>query len=89
MNILQNETSRVGALDIGIQSNPKYLDSHQPKVVILLGADNLRTEDIPENAYVIYIGHSGDEGAYFADLILPGVSYLEKTASYVNVDGRV
>lgn len=35
------------------------------------------------------MGHTGDEGAYYADLILPGASYLEKSASYVNTDGRV
>jgi NADH dehydrogenase (ubiquinone) Fe-S protein 1 len=58
------------------------------KVVYLLGADNFRKEDIPEDAFVIYQGHSGDEGAYYADLILPSSSYLEKTATFVNTDGR-
>lgn len=86
LNILHHEASRVGALDLGI--TPK---SNMPKskVVFLLGADNFRHEDIPEDAYVIYMGHTGDEGVYYADLILPSASYLEKQGTYVNMDGRV
>jgi len=38
---------------------------------------------------VIYMGHTGDEGVYYADLILPSASYLEKMGTYVNLDGRV
>ena len=86
INILHNEASRVGALDLGIV--PKTSTSHKPKVVYLLGADNFRHEEIPEDAFVIYQGHSGDEGAYYADLILPGASYLEKQGLFVNTDGR-
>jgi len=58
------------------------------KVVVLLGADNFRYEDIPEDAYVIYMGTTGDEGVYYADLILPMASYLEKDGTFVNMDGR-
>lgn len=61
----------------------------KPEIVYILGSDNLRTEDIPEDAFVIYQGSHGDEGAYFADLILPGATYTEKTATYVNTEGRV
>lgn len=34
------------------------------------------------------MGSHGDEGAYYADLILPGVTYLEKNVTYVNTEGR-
>jgi NADH-quinone oxidoreductase subunit G len=37
---------------------------------------------------VIYQGHHGDRGAHRADLILPGAAYTEKTATYVNTEGR-
>lgn len=86
-NILHHEGSRVGALDVGISSNVN--PEHSPKLVYILGADNIRTEDIPEDAFVIYQGSHGDEGAYFADLILPGATYTEKSATYVNTEGRV
>lgn len=87
INILHTEASRVGALDLGIVPR-NDLKNKKPKVVFLLGADNFRHEEIPEDAFVIYLGHTGDEGAYYADLILPGASYLDKSATYVNTDGR-
>lgn len=86
-NILHHEGSRVGALDIGISSNTD--PNFKPKLVYILGADNIRTEDIPEDAFVIYQGTHGDEGAYFADIILPGAAYTEKSATFVNTEGRV
>ena len=86
INILHTEASRVGALDLGII--PQHNKNIKPKVVYLLGADNFRHEEIPEDAFVIYQGHSGDEGAYYADLIIPGASYLEKQGLFVNTDGR-
>lgn len=86
-NVLHHEGARVGALDIGISSytNPDVT----PKLVYILGADNIKTEDIPEDAFVIYQGSHGDEGSYFADLILPGAAYTEKNGTYVNTEGRV
>jgi NADH dehydrogenase/NADH:ubiquinone oxidoreductase subunit G len=35
-----------------------------------------------------YTGHHGDYGAHMADVILPGAAYTEKTATYVNTEGR-
>jgi len=86
INVLHNDASRVGALDVGITSKKSVEDA---KVVFLLGSDNFRPEDIPEDAFVIYMGHTGDEGVYYADLILPTTSYLEKQGTFVNTDGRV
>jgi NADH dehydrogenase (ubiquinone) Fe-S protein 1 len=87
VNILHTDSSKVGALDLGIATK-KSTDT-KAKVVFILGADNFRQEDIPEDAFVIYMGTTGDEGVYYADLILPGASYLEKQGTYVNMDGRV
>ena len=38
---------------------------------------------------MIYQGHHGDRGAQRADVILPGAAYTEKTATWVNTEGRV
>jgi len=85
LNILHSDAGKCGALDLGIATKKP---TGSAKLVFLLGSDNFRHEDIPEDAYVIYLGTTGDEGAYYADLILPGTSYLEKQATYVNTDGR-
>lgn len=88
MNILHKDMSRCGALDLGIPS--KLGASKKSKVVFLLGADNnLKPEDFAEDSFVVYIGTHGDEGAYFADLVLPGAAYTEKSATYVSTEGRV
>ena len=86
INVLHSDASRVGALDIGITPRKS---TEGAKVVFLLGADDFDHTDIPEDAFVIYMGTTGDEGAYYADLILPSSSYLEKQGTYVNMDGRV
>ena len=43
----------------------------------------------PSGAFVVYIGTHGDRGAHRADVILPGAAYPEKSATYVNTEGRV
>merc|ERR1719230_1246513 len=65
-NVLHSDVGRINALELGITSK-KPSDLPPAKVVYLLGADNFRHEEIPEDAFVIYQGHTGDEGAYYAD----------------------
>jgi NADH dehydrogenase (ubiquinone) Fe-S protein 1 len=65
------------------------MSSKKAKFIYLLGADNIRVEDIPSDCFVVYQGSHGDEGAYYADVILPGATYAEKSATYVNTEGRV
>ena len=86
-NVLNKNIGSIGALEVGI---PATFDAKaSPKLVYLLGADNFRPDDIPEDAYVVYQGTHGDAGANRADLILPGAAYTEKSGTYVNIDGRV
>ncbi|OMJ95500.1 hypothetical protein SteCoe_1096 [Stentor coeruleus] len=87
ISILNSSVGNIGALELGITS--KHIPGFKPKIVYLLGADNFRPEEIPEDAFVIYQGTHGDEGAYRANLILPGAAYTEKSGTYVNIDGRV
>ena len=44
--------------------------------------------DVPEGAFVVYIGHHGDKGACRADVVLPAAAFTEKHATYVNTEGR-
>ena len=93
-NILHTAAARVGGLDLGILSSggvANIIDgcmSGRIKVLYLLGADELDMNKLG-NAFVIYQGHHGDAGAHRADVILPGVAYTEKNATYVNTEGRV
>jgi len=40
-------------------------------------------------AFVVYLGSHGDAGAGRADVVLPGAAYTEKSATYLNTEGRV
>jgi NADH-quinone oxidoreductase subunit G len=91
-SVLHTAASRVGALDIGFVPGPggvtvsKMAEADALDAVFLLGADEV---EIAPGAFVIYIGTHGDRGAHRADVILPGAAYPEKSAIYVNTEGRV
>lgn len=79
----------MAALDIGYKSGVDSIVQQKPKILYLVGADdNKLTRDQLADTFVIYQGHHGDKGAELADVILPGAAYTEKTATYVNTEGR-
>jgi len=95
-NILHHAAARVGGLDIGFVPDDGGLDvegmldaasAGKLDVVYLLGADEIDMERLG-NAFVIYQGSHGEQGAHRADVILPGAAYTEKSAIYVNTEGR-
>ena len=86
-NVLHTAASRVGGLELGFVPEKEFLLSNMD-VVFLLGADEIEMKDLGE-AFVIYIGHHGDDGANRANVILPGAAYTEKNATFVNLEGRV
>ncbi len=91
-NVLQLAASRVGGIDIGFLpqeggESTRGILSGKMEVLWLLGADEIDMNRAG-NAFVVYQGHHGDKGANRADVILPGAAYTEKTALYVNTEGR-
>nr|XP_020636429.1 NADH-ubiquinone oxidoreductase 75 kDa subunit, mitochondrial [Pogona vitticeps] len=90
LNILHRVASQVAALDLGYKPGVDTVRKNPPKVLYLLGADAgcVTRQDLPKNCFIIYQGHHGDIGAPMADVILPGAAYTEKTATYVNTEGR-
>lgn len=80
-------------MDLGYGVSEASGDLSSAKLIYLLNADEGlgqgEATQLPENAFVIYQGHHGDAGAQRADLILPGAAYTEKSATYVNTEGRV
>ncbi|KAJ1774133.1 ndufs1 NADH-ubiquinone oxidoreductase subunit [Coemansia sp. RSA 1813] len=87
LSVLQYAAGRTAALDIGFIPNGQ--SSNEPgQFIYLLGADEINPADIPQDAFVVYQGHHGDAGAHLADVVLPAAAYTEKTATYVNTEGR-
>ena len=96
-NVLQRTAGRVGALDLHFTPRRRGYDTAhilrsaakgEIKCLYLLGRDDITRKDVGE-AFVIYQGHHGDQGASMADVVLPGLAYTEKNGIYVNAEGRV
>jgi NADH-quinone oxidoreductase subunit G len=95
-NVLHSAAARVAGLDLGLvpraggRDTAGMLDaakSGQLDVVYLLGVDEIDPISLGK-AFVIYQGSHGDVGAARADIVLPGAAYTEKSATYVNLEGR-
>ncbi len=95
LNILSQQASRVGSLDLNCLSIKKRdnfvffdkLDNDDFKLIYLLGADNINFDK--KDKFIIYQGSHGDKGAEIADIILPGAAYTEKNGLFVNLEGRL
>ena len=91
-NVLHTAAGRVGGLDLGFVPGNGGKNTADmvadTELLFLLGADELdmmrRTR-----GFTVYIGSHGDVGAHHADVILPGAAYTEKSATWVNTEGRV
>ena len=97
LNILNQDVSRVGALELKFYNKEfnndyhlkikNYLSKKKP-VVFLMGLDEIDLS-ILKDSFVIYMGHNGDKSASVADIILPTPAYTEKSSTYMNIEGRV
>ena len=95
LNILTQQASRVGAIDLGFYNiNEKEnfsffdkLENNEFKLMYLLGEDNFNFNK--RDTFVVYQGSHGDRGAEIADIILPGAAYTEKNALFVNLEGKL
>ncbi len=90
--VLHTAAARVGGLDLSFVPSDGGRDvaamMGNLDVLFLLGADEIDMDKIGD-AFTVYIGTHGDAGAHRADVILPGATYTEKSATFVNTEGRV
>ena len=90
--VLHTAAARVGGLDLGFVPGEGgltfagMLEAGALDVLFNLGADE---GEVAPGAFVVYQGTHGDRGAARADVILPGAAYTEKSATWVNTEGRV
>ena len=95
--VLHDAAAMVGGLDVGFVPGANGLDAAgmvaaaatgEVEVLFLLGEDGIDMGALGD-AFVVYVGSHGDAGANRADVILPAAAYTEKSATYVNTEGRV
>jgi NADH-quinone oxidoreductase subunit G len=93
-NVLHTAAARVAGLDLcfvpgqGGLDTAAMLDGRNLDSLYLLGADEVDLSRLG-STFVIYQGSHGDAGAHRADVVFPGAAYTEKSATYVNTEGRV
>ena len=89
-NVLHFAAARMGGLMLGFAHDGgiKTLAAKKPKLTFFLGADEV-DYSLFADSFKVYVGHHGDNGAHFADVILPGAAYSEKSGTYANLEGRV
>lgn len=89
LNVLHRHAGHVAALDLGYRAGATQLPA-APRLLFLLGADAgaVQREALPADTMIVYLGSHGDAGAAQADVVLPGAAYTEKTATFVNTEGR-
>ncbi|MEM8799065.1 MAG: NADH-quinone oxidoreductase subunit NuoG [Pseudomonadota bacterium] len=92
--MLHTAAGRVGGLDIGFISDggvPVIEDrarAGELDAAFLLHADERDVSPF-RDVFTVYVGSHGDIGVSVADVILPAAAYSEKSAYYVNTEGRV
>jgi NADH-quinone oxidoreductase subunit G len=96
-SVLHTVAARVGGLEIcalpasdGGKSTAEILSaakSGEIAAVYLLGVDEIDMAEFGD-AFLVYQGTHGDAGAQRADVVLPGAAYTEKSATFVNTEGR-
>jgi len=95
LNILTQNASTVGAIDLGFYNIDKYnnfiffdkLKNKEFKLLYLVGSDNLEIKKNDE--FIIYQGSHGDKNASIADVILPSAAYTEQNGLFENLEGRI
>jgi len=95
LNVLTQQASRVGAIDLGLYSISEKenfsffdkLDNGIFKFIYLLGADDINFQK--DDKFIVYQGSHGDKGAEIADIVLPGAAYTEKNGLFVNLEGKI
>lgn len=90
LNVLHQSAGQVAALDLGYSPHLDSPLTRPLKLVFAMGTDSsvIDRKALPEDCCLVYIGSHGDKTAAIADVILPGAAYTEKTATFVNIEGR-
>ncbi|XP_057521685.1 NADH dehydrogenase [ubiquinone] iron-sulfur protein 1, mitochondrial-like [Amaranthus tricolor] len=87
LNVLLLNASQAAALDLGlVPESDKSIES--AKFLYLMGADDVNLDKLPNDAFVVYQGHHGDQSVYRANVILPASAFSEKEGTYANTEGR-
>lgn len=89
INFFNSKTSFINFLEINFLNNK--LNSKNAKVSYLYNTNlqNKLHKNITNDNFIIYQGHHFTEDAQNSHLILPGLTFLEKKGTYLNIEGFI
>nr|YP_010616492.1 NADH dehydrogenase subunit 11 [Peronosclerospora sorghi]WAU47928.1 NADH dehydrogenase subunit 11 [Peronosclerospora sorghi] len=87
INIFHSQTSLINFFEITFPKKNNFLKSS--KLYYLYNTNLKNKLQIPKNSFIIYQGHHFTNDAQNSNLILPGLTFLEKNGIYINIEGFI
>jgi NADH-quinone oxidoreductase chain G len=87
INFFISKASLINFLEVGFSNNKFYQNKSN---LFYLFNTNLKSKlKKKENDFIIYQGHHFTEDAQKSNLVLPGLTFLEKKGTYINIEGFI
>ena len=84
---LQMFTGKINVLELGLFNNKNKINNNKKSLFYLI--NNETTTNIKENDFVIFQGHHNESLRTKFDIILPSLTWLEKSSLYMNCFGSI
>ncbi len=88
INFFNSKTGFINFLEINF-NNSKLKTNNNSKIYYLFNTNLKEKLKKEEEVFYIYQGHHFTEDAQNSNLILPGLTFLEKKGTYINVEGFI
>ena len=87
INFFNTKTSLINFFEINFFNT--NLNNQKSSLIYLFNTNLKNKLKKQKNSFLVYQGHHFTEDAQKANLILPGLSFLEKKGTYINVEGLI
>nr|YP_009178799.1 NADH dehydrogenase subunit 11 [Peronospora tabacina]ALJ78414.1 NADH dehydrogenase subunit 11 [Peronospora tabacina]ALJ78461.1 NADH dehydrogenase subunit 11 [Peronospora tabacina] len=87
INFFNSQTSLINFFEITFPQSNNFLN--ESKLYYLFNTNLQQKLKISKNSFVIYQGHHFTKDAQNSNLILPGLTFLEKKGLYINSEGLI
>jgi NADH-quinone oxidoreductase chain G len=88
INFFNSKTGFINFLEINF-NNSKLKINNDSEIYYLFNTNLKKKLKKEKKVFYIYQGHHFTEDAQNSDLILPGLTFLEKSGTYINVEGFI
>jgi len=86
LSFFNAKSNAFSSYDLALNHNYNYIDTSFDLLYVI--EDSLQISSTYKSKFIVYQGHHGCANAQHADLILPCLSFVEKTSRFANCEGR-